>query len=127
MNEKYSEIINLPRHVSFKHPPMDSRSRAAQFSPFAALTGYGDAIDEAARLTCPRLELDESEKAEINRTLLTLSGKVKVTYFIPDKLKDGGSYVTEVREVKKVNPSGQYVLFTDGLKIPFDDIYGFED
>jgi len=127
MNEKYSEIIGLPRHISPKHPPMDAATRAAQFAPFAALSGYGAAIDETARLTCPRLELDESEKAEINARLLTLSGTVKITYFVQDERKDGGSYVTETREVKKVNPSGQYVLFTDGLRIAFSDIYGFDD
>lgn len=127
MNSKYLSIKDLPHHTSSKHPRMDMNERAAQFSPFAAVSGYGAAIDEAARLTCPRFELDEDEKAAINERLTHLEGTVTLTYYVKDPLKDGGKYVTESHTVKKTDPSGQYILFTDGLKVKFEDIYRFED
>lgn len=127
MNPKYEGIFDLPHHTSKTHPRMDMNSRAAQFAPFAALSGYGAATDEAARLTCPKIELDDAERAIINERLLTLSGEVKLTYFIKDTKKDGGRYVTEIHTVKKTDPSAQLVLFTDGLKVAFDDIYSFDE
>ena len=93
-NKKYDDIINLPHHVSLTHPHMSRLDRAAQFSPFAALTGYDAAIKETARLTDKKVELGEYELEELNRTLLELSDhisqhpQVMVTYFEPDKCKD---------------------------------------
>ena len=127
MNEKYAEILNLPHHTSKLHPRMSLSERAAQFAPFAAVSGYGASIDEASRITHPKYELDESEKASINERLKTLHGEITLTYFIKDKYKDGGVYVTGTHTVKKTDPSAQTVLFTDGLVIAFDDIYCFSD
>lgn len=94
----YDDIINLPHHVSNKHPQMSMLDRAAQFSPFAALTGYGDAIDEAARVTEAQVELDDSERQEIDRVLreaYETGGPVEITHFVPDGRSicgDGGGY-----------------------------------
>ena len=94
----YDDIINLPHHVSERHPHMPVSDRAAQFAPFAALTGYGDVIRETARLTEARPELSEDERAEMDQTLravLNTQGKnaeIVVTYFAPDARKSGGAY-----------------------------------
>ena len=94
---EYDDIIDLPRPKS-RHEPMPMSDRAAQFSPFATLTGYGDAIDETARLTDVRIELSEEERAELDykqQYLSTLDAPtVSVTYFVPDERKSGGAYVT---------------------------------
>ena len=91
MSGNYDNIINLPHHVSPTRTPMPMEDRAAQFSPFAALTGYDDAVRETARLTGRRIELDEYEKAAVNEKLLYLSRHIKelpracITYFVPDE------------------------------------------
>lgn len=108
-NKKYDDIINLPHHVSLTHPHMSRLDRAAQFSPFAALTGYDAAIKETARLTDKKVELGEYELEELNRTLLELSDhisqhpQVMVTYFEPDKCKEGGAYITVSKEIKRID------------------------
>ena len=95
MNEKYSEIINMPHPVSKKHKPMDRLDRAAQFAPYSALSGYEDAVEETARLTDERIELDEYEKERINASLIALLSSppdtlVSITYFRPDSHKQVG-------------------------------------
>ena len=96
----YDDIINLPHHVSDKHPQMTMHDRAAQFSPFAALTGHNDAIKETARLTDRRIELSEEVKEELSRKLLYIAENISdkpvvtISYFVEDKLKQGGEYVT---------------------------------
>ena len=96
--QKYEDMMELPHHVSPVHPPMDVSERAAQFAPFAALTGYGDAVKERARLTKARPQLDEEEMEQINRKLLWLRGhldqqpEIAVTYFLPDQRKEGGAW-----------------------------------
>ena len=98
--ERYSDIINLPHHVSVKHPQMSMTERAAQFNPFAALTGYDDAVEETARLTESQAELTESRKAALDealREILSAETRPQVTirYFLPDEKKAGGRYVTK--------------------------------
>ena len=131
-NKKYDDIINLPHHVSLTHPHMSRLDRAAQFSPFAALTGYDAAIKETARLTDKKVELGEYELEELNRTLLELSyhisqhPHVMVTYFEPDKCKEGGVYITVSKEIKRIDEIEQAIYFTDGSKIPLSDIFSIE-
>ena len=109
MSGKYQDIIDLPHHVSETRPPMPMSDRAAQFSPFAALTGYDEAIGETARLTDRRRELDENELEALNRQLQSIldqpedSRKVSVTYFRPDGKKTGGAYVTVTDRLKKID------------------------
>ena len=122
---EYDDIIDLPRPKS-KHEPMPMSDRAAQFSPFAALTGYGDAIDETARLTDARIELSEEERAELDykqQYLATLdSPTVTVTYFVPDERKSGGAYVTHTGVLKRVDEVESMVVFKDGLRVPLDEV-----
>ena len=122
---EYDDIIDLPRPKS-KHEPMPMSDRAAQFSPFAALTGYGDAIDETARLTDHRIELSEEERTELDykqQYLSTLdSPTVTVTYFVPDERKTGGAYVTHTGTLKRVDEVERMVVFEDGLRVPLDEV-----
>lgn len=122
---EYDDIIDLPRPKS-KHEPMPMSDRAAQFSPFAALTGYGDAIDETARLTDARIELSEEERAELDykqQYLATLDAPtVTVTYFVPDERKTGGAYVTHTGTLKRVDEVERMVVFKDGLRVPLDEV-----
>ena len=122
---EYDDIIDLPRPKS-KHEPMPMSDRAAQFSPFAALTGYGDAIDETARLTDRRIELSEEESAELDykqQYLATLDAPtVTVTYFVPDERKSGGAYVTHTGVLKRVDEVESMVVFKNGLRVPLDEV-----
>ena len=121
MSGKYDDIINMERPVSKRHPPMPRANRAAQFAPFAALTGYEAVIDEAARLTARQIELDEDAKAEINRCLLALAARtdagepvqVELTWFEPDGLKLGGAYRTELVLVRRVDQSYHLLELSD--------------
>lgn len=125
MTSNYEDILHLPHHVSAKHPQMAAIDRAAQFSPFAALTGYGDALDETARLTDARAELDEDEKLELDRRLqwaMEQKSEVHITYFVPDRQKAGGSYVTAAGVLQKINECDHTVHMTDGRDIPIDEI-----
>ena len=104
--------------------------RAAQFSPFAALTGYGDAIDETARLTDARIELSEEERAELDykqQYLATLdSPTVTVTYFVPDERKTGGAYVTHTGTLKRIDEIERTMVFNDGVRMPIAEIISIE-
>lgn len=128
MTREYDDMINLPRHVSKKRPPMAIKDRAAQFSPFAALTGHDAAVKETARLTEKRVELDEYMKVDLSNRLQIISDRLKenheisITYFQPDQKKDGGAYVTDIGTVKKIDEYGQIILMTDGTEIPIDEI-----
>ena len=110
MTHRYDDIINLPHHVSQKHAPMARADRAAQFSPFAALTGLDAALRETARLTDQRITLDEYEQAALDETLQTVRDAltkkehptVEVCYFVPDTRKAGGAYCTVTGVVKKM-------------------------
>jgi len=124
----YEDIINLPHHVSAKRARMSSENRAAQFSPFAALSGYDAAVKETARLTGRRIELGDSDVAILDMKLNLLSDRadeqpeVVVTYFVPDGKKTGGEYVSATGAVKKIDDYEHAIVFTDGRKIAFADM-----
>ncbi len=123
MNDLYDDIIHLPHHVSERHPQMSMYNRAAQFAPFAALTGHNAAITEAARLTEAEQELSESDAEVLNRKLTYLQSldekpTISVTYFVPDDKKEGGSYHTATGIVKSVEPDKGVLQFEDGTGIP---------
>ena len=126
---EYDDIIDLPRPKS-KHEPMPMSDRASQFSPFAALTGYGDAIDETARLTDHRTELSEEERAELDykqQYLSTLNAPtVTVTYFVPDERKSGGAYVTHTGVLKRIDELERMMVFEDGTGVAVDEVVGIE-
>ena len=130
MSGKYDDILNLPHHVSASRPHMPAADRAAQFAPFAALTGYDAAVRETARQTDARLELDECEKEALNDKLRVLdehlenAPEVTVTYFRPDDRKAGGAYVTVSGAVRKIDGYGRVVILADGGRIPIDEIAG---
>ncbi len=120
---RYDDIIDHPRHVSPKRQPMSRRDRAAQFSPFAALNGYEDAVEETARLTGEMIELDESEIELLNRKLVEIRAgleernRISVTYFVPDERKSGGRYEVFSGELKRIDELEGVLIFRDGKKI----------
>ena len=129
---KYDKIINLPHHVSSTRPHMSMIDRAAQFSPFAALTGYDAAVKETARLTEQQIELDEYEKAALDQRILLLQERLKelpevtITYFVPDERKDGGKYVSITGAVKKIDTYEKQIVLVDKSKIPMESILNME-
>jgi len=128
----YEDIINLPHHVSTKRPQMSMLDRAAQFSPFAALTGYDAAIKETGRLTDEKIEMDEESLNMLNMKFQLLvealddEHEVSFTYFKPDETKAGGAYVTATGIVKKIDYYGRLITMKDGTKIPMDDVSSIE-
>ena len=129
---KYEKIINLPRPES-RHPKMSAIDRAAQFSAFAALVGLDEHMDETARLVDTKIELSEDGSEILNRKIQILAQKlnedfpkIKVSYFVPDNHKDGGSYVTKIGLVKRIDEVFRKILFTDGTKISISNILDFE-
>ena len=127
MNEKYAEIINLPHHVSMTREPMARGDRAAQFAPYSALSGYEDAVEETARLTDGRIELDEYEKERINTSLTALLSapqdtQASITYFRPDKRKKGGAYVTVTGEIGRIDEVKRELVLLSGYTIMIDEI-----
>ena len=131
-NRKYAGIMNLPHHVSPTRPQMPISDRAAQFSPFAALTGHSAAIAETGRLTDQRMELDEYEMArvdaELQRLQELLPGRptASITYFVPDERKNGGSYQTVTGEVKRIDAVNGVIQMTDRQCIPIADVFSIE-
>lgn len=125
---KYKDIINLPHHVSKTRNPMSLYNRAAQFAPFAALTGYDDAIKETARLTEERIELSDELKNMLNQKIkliienIKLQPEVVITYFVHDNKKSGGVYKTISGNVKRIDEVEKCIIFTNKLKIFFSDI-----
>ena len=125
----YDDIIHLPHHVSSSRTPMPITDRAAQFSPFAALTKHGEAIVETARLTGERKDLTEDAKADIELRLNLLAKQiasqpqVSITYFQPDEMKDGGSYITVAGIVIKIDVYDHIVVMQDKIKIPIENIF----
>lgn len=125
---RYEDIINLPHPTSSKHPPMSLYDRAAQFSPFAALTGHEAAIMETARLTDCEMELEEDAKEKINEMLQMIREhmgedlEVTVTYFVPDEKKDGGKYISHTGIVTKINAYERTLVMQDGLVISIEQI-----
>ena len=132
MNGKYDDIINMEHPTSLKHPRMSRIDRAAQFSPFAALSGYEDAVEETARVTDEKRTLTDDEIDSINKKLnvilehLRESPRVRIRYFVPDKRKDGGEYVTVTGTVKRIDEFESVILMSDGTLIPLADIRDIE-
>lgn len=130
---RYDDIIGLPHHRSATRPHMPPSGRAAQFSPFAALTGFEAVITETARLTDRRIELDEDAKAAITRKLQTVMEHIRegpeitVTWFRPDGKKDGGAYVTVTGAVKRIDEYRRVILMADGTRIPIDDVAALDE
>ena len=128
----YTDIIDHPHYQSMTRPHMTMLNRAAQFAPFAALSGYDESVRETERLTDQRIELDESEIAELNDKLQYLyltkaeHPQVSITYFVKDIRKDGGSYETISGTVKNIDAVFAYVVMDDGSLIPIKDIYAIE-
>lgn len=129
---KYDDIINLSRPISKKRVPMSIENRAAQFAPFSALTGYNEAVRETARITDSKKILSEGIKEIINEKLnyiknnLKSIGEVNITYFVKDKNKSGGKYITITNLIKKIDINKQLVYMSDGCIISFDDISNIE-
>lgn len=125
----YSDIIGLTRPLYADLPPMPIHDRAAQFSPFAALVGYDDAVAETARLTDSKREISEEEMALLNASLVKLSECINqhplitIDYFIPDQLKDGGSYSQKSENIKKYDQIAGFIEFADGEKVSISNIY----
>ena len=128
----YDDIISLPHHVSATRPQMSMIDRAAQFSPFAALTGYDAAIKETGRLTDEKIELDEESLNILNMKFQILvdsladEPEVTFTYFKPDERKAGGAYVDVTGAVKKVDDFERLIVMQNGTKMPMDDILNIE-
>ena len=126
---KYDDIINLPHHVSRRHPPFGQDSYAAQFSPFAALTGYDGVVAEVARTTDQQIELDEDAKARIDLQLQILidhideEPTIAVTYFVPDQKKNGGAYITVEGTVETIDEFERLIVLQEKTRIPVSDIY----
>ena len=120
----YDDIIDLPHPTSERHPRMPMANRAAQFSPFAALSGYDDAVKETARLTDSKVELTEEEKVILDAKLqLLVPGmEASFTYFQQDDKKEGGAYLTVTGTVKKFDSYAREIVLGDGRRMPIDDI-----
>ena len=125
---KYDNIINLPHHVSKKHPQLSKASYAAQFSPFAALSGYDGIVSEVARFTDEHVELGDTEmdilsaKIQIIGDHIKEHPKIELTYFVKDKKKSGGAYLQKTARIKRVDDMERIMYFTDGTNLPIDDI-----
>ena len=124
MSGPYDDIIDLPHPTSERHPRMPMANRAAQFSPFAALSGYDDAVKETARLTDSKVELTEEEKVILDAKLqLLVPGMdASFTYFQQDDKKEGGAYLTVTGTVKKFDSYAREIVLGDGRRMPIDDI-----
>ena len=132
MKDLYEDIINLPHHVSKTRPQMPMSDRAAQFAPFAALTGYDAAIKETGRLTDDKIELDEEALTALDMQYqllmdaLDAAPEVTITNIQPDERKAGGKYLTATGAVKKVDDYERLITMQDGAKIPMDDVLSID-
>lgn len=129
MHNRYEDIIDLPHPTSKRHRRMSAHDRAAQFAPFAALTGYDAMVAEQARWTDEKIELDEMQQQELDAAIASLMERiaehprVSITRFLSDKRKKGGKYVTVVGEVQNIEEPFRRIVLKDGSIIPFDDIF----
>ena len=127
---KYADIIDLPYIKSADRPQMSLHDRAAQFAPFAALTGHEEAIEETARLTDEKIVLDEGAMERIGVKLYEISQnihmkwRVSITYFKSDSLKSGGVYLTDVGTIKKIDDVEKVIIMDSGMRISIDNIVG---
>ena len=129
---RYDDIINLPHYQSKKRAHMSLEDRAAQFASFAALTGHEEAIEETARLTEKKIVLDEAAKEAISEKLFEISQSldkkwnISITYFKPDRFKDGGFYLTDIGVVKKIDEVEKIIVMDNGMRIEIEGIIGVE-
>lgn len=129
---KYDDILNLPHHVSSTRPRMSMHDRAAQFSPFSALTGYDDTVRETARLTDEKLEFTADRVNDLNQKITFLKEHAKkrpqitVEYFIPDEKKAGGKYITLSSKFRRIDDYNHNMVFASGEEIPLNDIFEIE-
>ena len=129
MSHKYDDLISQPHHTSSKRPRMPTHDRAAQFAPFAALTGYQEVIGETSRLTTEKVELGDDLKEELNQKLQQLSDMldqqpaVTLTYFQPDERKEGGTYQAITGIIQKIDGSHGIITFANGIIIPISDVF----
>lgn len=129
---KYDDIINLPNHRSKTRPPLPMSNRAAQFAPFAALSGHDEAIKETARLTDKKIQLTEDMKNYLATKLfilkehLTERPEISVTYFQPDQQKPGGTYLVETGIIKTINQYQHALIMENNIIIPIDDIIAID-
>lgn len=131
MNSPYEDMMDLPRHVSSSHPPMPRSLRAAQFAPFAALTGYSQVIRERSRLTVPKKIPGEDLQEELQRKLLLLAvcrdhPEVRITWFRPDARKQGGSYQSSDGRLENIDARKKILALTDGTRISLENILEIE-
>ena len=125
------ELLEMERPVSARHAPMRRCERAAQFAPFAALSGFDETVQEAGRLTQAQIELAENEREALNDALVRLAARlpeqpeVRLTYFQPDAKKSGGTYRTILTRVRRLDANAQVLVLTDGTRIPFDALLSF--
>ncbi len=132
MSGPYDDIIHLSHPTSKNRPRMSIHDRAAQFSPFAALSGHAAAIAETARLTDRKLELDEDTKAELDRRQAILlehiseRPEITVTWFRPDERKEGGAYITTTGRLKKLDEAERILILTDDTRIPLEAVVSLE-
>lgn len=128
MKGPYDDIIDMEHHTSSVHRHMSMIERAAQFSPFAALTGYGDQVKEAARMTQQRIILSEQQKEELDRSFREISNRIKdkpevsIRWFEEDERKDGGLFREKTGNIRMIDPYGRMLIFADGTEIRMDDI-----
>ncbi len=132
MSKSYEDILKTAYPIPSSYPKMSAANRAAQFSPFTALAGHSDAVSETGRITHRKAKLDPSIKEELNRKLCFLADhteetpEITVTCFMPNPLKMGGVYFRKTGKLKRVESYSQYILYTDGAMIPFDNIFHIE-
>jgi len=133
IDPKYKDIFQMEHHTSSTHPRMSMESRAAQFSPFAALTGYEDVIDETARVTDEKSFLLEDARRDLDETFQALAEdiasrpEVTVTYFRKDRRKKGGEYVTVTGHLKKIDEYSRTIILEEGTVVPMDDVYSLSN
>ena len=129
-DHRYDDLLDLPHPVSQKHPRMSAHDRAAQFSPFAALTGFGEVIEETGRLTEVRTELAEDERKALDAKFRALAEdpsadrEILVTFFKEDPRKEGGAYLTVSGRIRKVDEIARCIVLEDGISIPMADVFG---
>ncbi len=131
--ENYDDIINMEHHVSKKHPQMSLHNRSAQFAPFAALVGFEDMIEETARIVSKKIEINEEQKEKLDLKLKEIKQKIKlkptvtITYFVPDKFKEGGKYVTVSGEIKKIDEYKKQIILEENMEIRIENILKIEE
>ena len=129
----YEDMLTMPHHISARHPSMPMSVRAAQFSPFAALSEYGDAVKEAARLTEEQTELDPYEQDKLNAALNSIRQRISdrpeisFIWFLPDARKQGGTYMQETGIVKKIDLCRRRIILESGTEIPMEDLFHIEE